>query len=125
MGNPVSRMLLGMARSRWAGRAIGWAFAHMSFALPLQRLRETETLIAFHHPAPAYAVHVLIVPKRAWASLLEMESGDADFLRDLLATVQSLVRELRLEGGYRLILNGGANQDIPQVHFHLVAGASR
>ena len=39
-------------------------FAHMSFALPVNRLIETETLIAFRHPTPAWAVHILIVPKK-------------------------------------------------------------
>lgn len=35
-----------------------------------------------------------------------------------------LVRELGLEEkGYRLVIYGGPNQDIPQLHFHLVSGA--
>lgn len=95
----------------------------MSFAIPVKRLRETETLLAFYHPNPSYAVHVLILPKRAWASLLEMQAGDAAFFKDLIETVQGLVRELGLEEqGYRLIVNGGAFQDVGMVHFHLVAG---
>jgi diadenosine tetraphosphate (Ap4A) HIT family hydrolase len=48
---------------------IGWIFAHMSFAIPVKRLRETETLMAFYHPKPAYPFHVLLVPKKAIASL--------------------------------------------------------
>jgi histidine triad (HIT) family protein len=94
----------------------------MSFAIPLKRLRETPTLLAFQHPSPSYPVHILLVPKRAYASLLELPPEDADFLRDLFDTVQSLVRELGLEKtGYRLVANGGANQDVPVLHFHLIA----
>ena len=38
--------------------------------------------------------------------------------------VQSLVAELDVEGpGYRLIVNGGGYQGVPQLHFHLVSGA--
>ena len=115
--------LLRLARTRRAGRWIGWIFAHMSFAIPVKRLRETGTLLAFYHPRPAYPIHVLIVPKRAWGSLMELESSDAAFLRDLFETVQALVRELGLDaGGYRLIANGGEFQDVAQVHFHLVGG---
>ena len=118
----AAALLFRLARTRWAGRWIGWVFAHMSFALPLQRLRETETLLAFHHPRPAYPLHILIVPKRAAASLLDLGPRDAAFLADLVAVVQSLVRELGLEQtGYRLIANGGANQDVQQLHFHLIA----
>ncbi len=97
----------------------------MSFMIPVQRLRETETLIAFHHPRPCYTVHIVIVPKRALGSLSDLKPGDADFTADLFAAVQSLVKEFDLEAkGYRLICNGGAYQDVPQLHFHLVSGDS-
>jgi histidine triad (HIT) family protein len=47
----------------------------------------------------------------------------SDFLRDLLETVQSLVRQYGLdEKGYRLIVNGGEYQEVPHLHFHLIAG---
>ena len=118
------RMLLfRLAHSKFASFLIGFAFAHMSFAIPVHRLRETQTLIAFYHPKPNYAVHILLVPKQAVASLMALGPDDAAFLTDLLATVQSLVRELNLEPvGYRLIANGGEYQDVPQLHFHLVSG---
>jgi histidine triad (HIT) family protein len=104
------------------GSLIGWVLAHMSFAIPVQRLRETETLLAFYHPSPSYPVHILIVPKRAAASLLDLGPQDGAFLSDLVAVTQSLVRELGLEEkGYRLIANGGANQDVQLLHFHLIA----
>jgi histidine triad (HIT) family protein len=103
---------------------IGWIFAHMSFALPVKRLHETETLIAFHHPKPAYPFHVLLVPKKAVASLKEFDSTDTTFLTDLYSTVQSLINEFQLST-YRLIVNGGEYQDFPQLHFHLVSDVQR
>lgn len=99
---------------------IGWIFAFMSFAIPVQRLRETGTLLAFHHPKPAYPFHVLLVPKKAVASLSEFDPQDTVFLADLYSTVQSLVEEFQLPA-YRLIVNGGSYQDFPQLHFHLIA----
>jgi histidine triad (HIT) family protein len=99
---------------------IGWIFANMSFAIPVKRLRETETLMAFHHPRPSYQFHVLLVPKKAIASLKDFDAKDAVFLSDLYSTVQSLVEEFHLTA-YRLIVNGGEYQDFPQLHFHLVS----
>ncbi|MDX9953290.1 MAG: HIT domain-containing protein [Anaerolineae bacterium] len=94
----------------------------MSFALPVHRLRETPTLLAFHHPRPSYPLHILLVPKRAIGSLSEIQPTDNDFLADLFTTVQSLIAEFNLEArGYRLIANGGQYQDVPQLHFHLIA----
>jgi histidine triad (HIT) family protein len=101
---------------------LNWGLAHMTFALPVRRLRETDTLLAFYHPQPSYPVHIVLVPKRPVATLLDLPADDTAFLRDLVQTVQDLVRELGLEErGYRLIANGGAYQDVPQCHFHLIA----
>jgi histidine triad (HIT) family protein len=104
---------------------IVWFFAHMSFVLPVKRLRETlrraqggaSILPAFHHPFPGYKFHVLIVPKREVVSLSELDPQDTAFLTDLYATVQSLVEEYQLKA-YRLIINGGEYQDFPHLHFH-------
>jgi len=102
--------------------AVGWMFAHMSFAIPVKKLRQTATLLAFYHPHPAYAVHILIVPKRAIADLGDLDESDQEFLLDLVLVVQSLVDEFNLKDtGYRLVSNGGKYQDIPQLHFHLIS----
>ena len=92
----------------------------MSFAIPVKRLRETDTLVAFFHPKPSYPFHVLLVPKKAVASLQEFDSTDTAFLADLYSTVQSLVKKFQLPA-YRLVVNGGEYQDFPQLHFHLIS----
>lgn len=104
----------------WARGLIGWMFENMSFAIPVKRLRETEALVAFHHPRPSYPFHVLLVPKKAVASLIELDATNAAFLTDLYSTVQNLVKEFQLPA-YRLIVNGGEFQDFPQLHFHLIS----
>jgi len=118
-----THFIISLLRQRQAGRIIGWIFAHMSFAIPVHRLRETDSLLAFQHPSPAYPVHILIVPKRTYTSLMDVTVEDTAFLADLVETVQSLVRELGLEGkGYRLVVNGGEYQDVKHLHFHLISG---
>ncbi len=113
---------LRLARSSLGRLSLGWIFAHMSFALPVRRLRETKTLIAFPHPRPSYPVHIVLVPKRARASLADLTPADADFTADWFETVKSLVAEFHLEqAGYRLIVNGGRYQAAGQLHFHLVS----
>ena len=104
----------------WVKGIIGWIFEHMSFAIPVKRLRETETLMAFYHPKPSYKFHVLLVPKKAVVTFKELDTKDPSFLSDLYSTVQSLVDEFQLPA-WRLIVNGGEYQDFPQLHFHLVS----
>ena len=118
--------MLNIARTPLGRIITGWLFTYMSFALPVKRLRETKNLLAFYNPQPSYPVHVLIVPKKAVASLTELDTTDQDFLIDLFQCVQDLVRELGLEEtGYRLIVNGGQYQDVAQLHFHLISGQPR
>ncbi|MFZ0545882.1 MAG: HIT domain-containing protein [Candidatus Promineifilaceae bacterium] len=115
-------MIFTLARSPIGRRLTGWLFTHMSFAIPVHRLRETDTLMAFHHPRPAYPIHILLVPKRPISTLTDLTPADTDFLTDLVSTVQSLIAEFDLESkGYRLITNGGPYQDIPHLHFHLIS----
>ena len=76
--------------------------------------------MAFHHPKPSYPFHVLIVPKKAVPSLADLDPTDTAFLTDLYSTVQSLAREYQLPA-YRLVVNSGEFQDLPQLHFHLIS----
>jgi histidine triad (HIT) family protein len=123
---PHERISKQLKESPVLQKAVGWGFEHMSFLIPAKRLKETPSLIAFHHPKPCYPVHILIVPKKAMPSLLGLNADDSDFLLDLVETIQNLVRELELEqSGYRVIVNGGTNQDFPQLHFHLVSGSNQ
>jgi diadenosine tetraphosphate (Ap4A) HIT family hydrolase len=46
-------------------------------------------------------------------------------LADIFQTVASIVAEFDLEQqGYRLVTNGGAYQDVQQLHFHLISGGA-
>ena len=112
-----------LARSFIGQIFIGWFFAHMSFAIPVNRLRETDILMAFHHPRPSYGIHILLVPKKSIGSLSDIQPADNSFLTEVFQITQELVKELDLmQPGYRLIVNGGEYQDVPQLHFHLISG---
>ena len=101
---------------------IGWIFAHMSFVFPAKRLRETDSLLAFYHPRPAYPFHVIIAPKKDIRSFADLDPADP-FLADLVSVVQGLVAEYHLPG-YRLLVNGGEYQEFPHLHFHLISETS-
>jgi histidine triad (HIT) family protein len=115
-------LLYTIARSPLAAFFVGQIFAHLSFLIPVRRLRETDTLLAFYHPKPSYPIHILLVPKKALPNLMALSAADTPFLADLFQTIKSLVAELKLDQvGYRLVANGGAYQAVPQLHFHLIA----
>jgi histidine triad (HIT) family protein len=107
--------------NRLVYRTFLWMLRNIPFAIPVKRLRETETLLAFRHPHPAYPFHVLIIPKKAIRSFADLDPADP-FLSDLVAVAKALVAEYRLPA-YRLIVNGGEYQEFPHLHFHLVSDA--
>ena len=118
----IKKGLYGFSRTG-AGRGLfTWLVGNMSFAIPINRLKETTTLVAFRHPSPDYPFHVLLVPKRKIASLMDLSDEDQPFLIDVFSTVQELVKSHHLEeAGYRLIVNGGRNQEFGILHYHLIS----
>ncbi|MFW5713794.1 MAG: HIT domain-containing protein [Brevefilum sp.] len=94
----------------------------MNHLLPVDRLYENDTWMAFLHPQPDYPLHILILPKQGIANLSEVQAGQPELLTSLFEVVKILVGQFDLEAkGYRLITNGGPNQSIPQWHWHLVS----
>jgi histidine triad (HIT) family protein len=119
----VGRLLFGATRSHVGGSAAGWAFSYLWAILPVRRVGETASVVAFHHPRPSHRVHVLIVPKRRIRNFLAVSPDDVTLMQDVIVVAQRLVRELKLvEPGYRLVINGGAYQDVQQLHVHLISG---
>lgn len=95
----------------------------MSNTLPINLLRDTPSLVAFHSPKPLHPIHIIIMPKRSIKRLMDLTPEDADLLSEVVTMVQSLVEEFVLqEQGFRLIVNGGKYQTVGQLHFHLVSG---
>ena len=118
----LKNLLFSLAKSGLGGWLLHWIFAHFSFLIPGEKLFETNSLVAFHHPQPAYPLHILIVPKGKYQSLQDLPTGDLQFESELFQTIAELVSEYDLlSRGYRVIANGGKNQEVPHLHFHLIS----
>ena len=119
----MGSILINLARSSLGSLFIGWVFAHASFILPLKRIHETKTLIAFHHPKPSYATHIILIPKKAIRGIQAITRADGDTLIEIVQTANQIGRELNLSD-YKLIVNAGAYQDVMQLHFHLTTDST-
>jgi histidine triad (HIT) family protein len=116
-------MLYSLSRTWLGGMILGWVLARFSFALPIDRLVETDSLIAFEHPQPSHPIHILIVPKARYRTIFDLPEDPSEFFGDLMEAVRSLVENHGMEEvGYRLIMNGGPNQEVDHLHFHLLSG---
>jgi len=100
-----------------------WSLTHMPFVLPLKPILKNSEWSAFRHPNPIYEFHLLLLPRKAIETPLELADQDPLLLKSLLLMVNKLVEDFQLENqGYRMIINGGGYQDFPLLHVHLVSG---
>jgi histidine triad (HIT) family protein len=91
--------------------------------IPATLVAESTRAIAFRDITPQAPVHMLVVPREHIASLADATS--ADMLGDLLLLAARVAREAGVaEGGYRVVLNSGADggQSVHHLHAHVLGG---
>lgn len=92
--------------------------------IPVEKLVETERIIAFPDIAPQAPVHILVIPKTTeYANVTELAAGDPELLAEMVGVAKQLA-EVHADGDFRLVFNNGANagQTVFHVHAHLLAG---
>jgi histidine triad (HIT) family protein len=84
-----------------------------------------EHLFAIQDINPQAPTHLLIIPKKHFATLMDIEDSDKELMGSVCTLAKSLARENDLEAsGFRLVLNcgSGAGQSVFHIHFHLLGG---
>jgi len=115
--------LFKIARGRLAASFIGFAFAHLTAVIPLNKITETEQLILFYHPQPTWPTHLLAVPKQSRRSFAALDFQDV-LVREMVTAVYQMMHKTAADlelRPYTLLVNGGAYQDVPQLHWHLLS----
>lgn len=96
----------------------------ISGEIPVDKLVDTERIIAIRDIAPQAPVHLLVIPKTTqYADVTELAAGDPELLAEMVAVARDLANE-HADGDFRLVFNTGANagQTVFHVHAHVLAG---
>ena len=91
--------------------------------IPATIMWEDAHALAFRDIEPRAPVHILVIPKRHFASL--NDATDAMLLgRMLLAAREIAEGEGIAQSGYRVVINTGADagQSVAHLHVHLMGG---
>ena len=91
--------------------------------IPSTIVLETEHVVAFRDIDPKAPTHVVVVPRVHVASL--DDATDAQMLGELMLAAAAIARaEGIVEGGYRTVINCGADagQSVFHLHLHLLGG---
>ena len=93
--------------------------------IPVKRVYETQSVLAFPDLHPVSPVHILIIPKEHHATTMDLSEQAPGLMGEMLAASTAVARKLDVEkSGFRLILNTNADggQEIFHVHMHLLGG---
>jgi histidine triad (HIT) family protein len=84
---------------------------------------EDDRCIVIHDIEPQAPVHLLIIPKKLIARLAEATEADEGLLGHLLVVAGLIAAKLKLEKGFRIVVNNGpdACESVPHIHVHLLA----
>lgn len=91
--------------------------------IPVEPVFEDNEFIAFRDLHPQAPVHVLLIPKAHFATLMDME--DIELMGRALRAVQQTAKALGLDSeGFRTVLNTRDNggQTVYHVHWHILGG---
>lgn len=120
----MKQLLFRLAKSPGMGRLVGWSFRWCSWVLPVKKVYCSEKVLAFEHPRPAYADHIILSPRAAVSDLLALgEEKNRGYLPELWRAVETLAATRpEYRQGFTVAANGGKRQEVGQVHFHLFTG---
>jgi histidine triad (HIT) family protein len=93
--------------------------------IPAAIVYEDDSVLAFRDIHPQAPTHVLIVPKKLIPRLAEAQADDEKLLGHLLLKAAEVADKVGLKkGGYRLVINNGADggETVPHLHVHILGG---
>jgi histidine triad (HIT) family protein len=97
----------------------------ISGEIPSTNVYKDEQVTAFRDINPAAPTHILIVPNKHIDSVNMMMVDDEPLIGHLFFVAKQLAAQEGIsEGGYRLIVNTGAEagQTVFHIHLHLLGG---
>ena len=94
--------------------------------LPCKKVYEDEWALAFHDINALAPVHVLVIPKGQYVSMVDFGSRASP--EEVAGLFRAVARAAEAAGvvetGYRILANTGANahQEVPHLHIHIFGG---
>ena len=90
--------------------------------IPSTKVYENESVFAFRDINPQAPTHVLIVPRKHMANVLECDAATAGAV---VAAVKEIAAQEKVDAaGFRLLTTCGKDgcQSVEHLHFHLLGG---
>ncbi len=92
--------------------------------IPADIVYEDDLCLAFNDINPQAPVHILLIPKKPIAKLVDSETADQDMLGHLMLKAADIARSQGVGEAFRLVVNNGAEagQEVFHLHLHILGG---
>lgn len=92
--------------------------------IPSKIVYEDADVFAFEDISPQAPTHILLCPRKHFASLDEAKNEDQGVIGKLHLLAAQIAKERNLQAGYRTVFNNGAGagQSVFHLHLHLLGG---
>ena len=92
--------------------------------IPAEFLYEDDLCVVIRDINPQAPTHLLVIPRKPIARLVDSEPEDQALLGHLLLIVKRVTQELGLGEAFRLVINNGegGGQTVFHLHLHILAG---
>jgi len=94
--------------------------------MPANIVYEDNEVIALKDIHPLAPVHVLIIPKKHIASIIDIKKEDIELIGKLILAAKNIADDFKLsKDGYKLLFRVGSHggQVVEHIHLHLIGGA--
>jgi|TARA_B100001250_G_C19378909_1_gene605346 histidine triad (HIT) family protein len=92
--------------------------------IPTDLIYEDDLSVAFNDINPQAPIHILIIPKKLIAMPQDIGDEDVEVVGNLFLVASKIAKDLKIDEGYRLIMNNGTNagQSVFHIHLHMLSG---
>ena len=93
--------------------------------IPSTKVYEDDLMLAFRDLDPQAPVHILVIPKKHCANILEGVALKDNVMVDITEAIAEIVKAEGIDKtGFRVITNCGKDgaQSVEHLHFHILGG---
>ena len=93
--------------------------------IPSKILYEDDLVLAFEDIAPQSPIHILVIPKKHYSTILHMNENDKELIGHIFMVIKKIAKQKGFdEKGFRVVMNCNSHggQTVFHIHFHILAG---
>lgn len=93
--------------------------------MPCSKVYEDNKVLAFNDIDPQAPVHILVIPKKHYDSILAIKDDEMDIVAHIHKIINKIAKEKGIDKtGFRIVNNCGedANQVVKHIHYHILGG---